>query len=330
MQQRSKLACAFGESAVHYGRRGLSRATLLTRLLPGLLVACIFAGCNNGDSASPSGIPSANPTASIPTALQPASPGGRAGRFTGKVTIGGATYYGDAILTADGEMRLYVADGYVDDGSIQRVKPRSSAQLVGKVDMSSAGPVGTGFVVGEHCTATGTNRFCRETASAEIRIGQITGAGWDKRLAGEIRVKTSEADEIWQLELGHWVNYYDGPANTSSLAGLWDEQLAEFARDGDTIVRIDGMGRLFFQSAHTGCIGNGIVAAHLDGKVGVYDVALTIEGCNAERASLNGEFKGLASTTASSVWNYDDVLRIWLSTQEVKPRAITMLAYARY
>ena len=47
--------------------------------------------------------------------------------------------------------------------------------------------------------------------------------------------------------------------------------------------------------------------------------------------SLNGNFEGPASTSASSVWNYDDVLRIWLSTQEGTPRvAITMLAYWRY
>ena len=120
------------------------------------------------------------PHSPVPTSAQPASSEGRHGRFIGKVTIGGVDHYGDAILTADGKMRLYVADPYDGSGLLQPAKPRSYAQLIGTVDMQSGGPVGSGIVVGEHCTAPDPSRFCREAASAEIRIGQITGEGWSK------------------------------------------------------------------------------------------------------------------------------------------------------
>jgi hypothetical protein len=330
MKKRNRLACSLVEFDGHDTRRGWLRAALPAHLLLGLLVACTFAGCNGDDGASPTSAPP-NPTASVPTSSQPASSEGWHGRFIGKVTIGEVDYYGDAILTTDGEMRLYVADAYVGDGSLQRTKPRSSAQLVGKVDLGSGGPVGAGVVVGEHCTTTGTSRFCRYAASAEISLAGISGKGWDKELAGEIRVTTNGAEETWRLELSAWVNYYDLSAAMSWVAGLWDEQLAEFARDGDTVVRIDSLGQMFFQRAHSGCTGNGTLTPHLDGKFGVYDVSLTIEGCNTDHSSLNGDFEGLASTTASSVWNYDDVLRIWLSTREETQRvAITMLAYSSY
>ena len=334
MKERNKLARALVESAGSNTRRGRPRAMVPARLLPALLVFCTFAGCNSDDgasSSSPFSGASSSPTASGPTSTQPASSEGRHGRFIGKVTIGAVDYYGDAILTADGKIRLYLADPYVSSGALQAAKARSLAQLLGTVDMQSGGPVGTGIVVGEHCTAPDPSRFCREPASAEISLKEITGEGWSKALTGEIRVSANQAEETWRLELSAWPNWYTQPANFRYLAALWDEGLAEFAGVDDTVVRIDTVGRMFFQSAHSGCTGNGTLTPHQDGKVSVYDVSLTIEGCSAVHASLNGDFEGLASTSASSVWNYDDVLRIWLSTREGTPRvAITMLAYWRY
>jgi hypothetical protein len=44
-------------------------------------------------------------------------------------------------------------------------------------------------------------------------------------------------------------------------------------------------------------------------------------------AHLKGEYTGLATTTPSSYWNYDELLRVWLSTgDDAAPVAITMLA----
>ena len=103
------------------------------------------------------------------------------------------------------------------------------------------------------------------------------------------------------------------------------------AQDGDTILSVDDAGQLFFQSAGSGCTGNGIASPHLDGNVNVYEVALTIASCDAPYTHLNGEFEGLATTTPGSYWDYDSFLRVWLSTSDpsAPPEAITMLAAPR-
>jgi len=62
-------------------------------------------------------------------------------------------------------------------------------------------------------------------------------------------------------------------AVTAYLAGHYQETLAEFALDGDTIVSIVANGALSFQSANSGCTGNGTLRPHLDGAVNVYDVS---------------------------------------------------------
>jgi hypothetical protein len=113
------------------------------------------------------------------------------------------------------------------------------------------------------------------------------------------------------LELTPWNNYYVIPARLELLAGQYMEELAEFAFDGDVTISVDPAGQLFFQSARSGCIGNGALAPHLDGKFNVFDVTLTIESCNAAYAYLNGAYEGLATTTPSTYWDYDSLLRIW-------------------
>ena len=86
-------------------------------------------------------------------------------------------------------------------------------------------------------------------------------------------------------------------------------------------------GKLFFQGASSGCTGNGDVSPHPDGRLNLYDVTLTIASCNATHAHLNAACTGLAATTASSYWDYDMLLRMWLSTGDAAaPAAITMLA----
>ena len=57
-------------------------------------------------------------------------------------------------------------------------------------------------------------------------------------------------------------------------------------------------------------------------------VTLTIENCNGAFAYLNGEYSGLATITSSSVWNYDGLLRVWLSKSSgaAIPATLTMLA----
>ena len=55
------------------------------------------------------------------------------GRYVGTVTIGDVQYFGDAILTADGLIRLYVGGPYDDSGVLPQIVPAASAQLVGTV-----------------------------------------------------------------------------------------------------------------------------------------------------------------------------------------------------
>jgi hypothetical protein len=289
-------------------------------------IASALTGCGgaaNDASTAPSGNPpSANP---LPPAIPP-PPDVKHGRFSGKVTIGGVDYYGDAMLTADGKIRLYVAEPYSNTGALQPQDARSLAQFVGSIDVNSTTPSGTGVVIGEFCSAAQAGRFCGAAMPARVSFVRIVGAGWDKTMSSEIVVSTALAEETWRLELGAWVNYYLSPASLNGIGGLWSVRQAEFAGVGaDTVVRLDSLGQLFFQSANSGCTGNGVLIPHLDGKFNVFDVRLNIAGCAASFATLNGDYEGLASSTASSVWNYDEVVRLWLSTDNTPRVAATVL-----
>jgi hypothetical protein len=61
-------------------------------------------------------------------------------------------------------------------------------------------------------------------------------------------------------------------------------------------------------------------------------VSLSIGNCAAALAHLNGEFEGLATTGPSGYWDYDDNLRVWVSTRSAMPEqaAITMWAAYQY
>ena len=82
-----------------------------------------------------------------------------------------------------------------------------------------------------------------------------------------------------------------------------------------------------FQSANSGCTGNGLVRVHLDGSYNAFDVALTIGNCKAPHTDMNGTFAGLATVTSSSKWDYDSLLCMWLSKRDPsQPAAMTTLA----
>jgi hypothetical protein len=242
------------------------------------------------------------------------------------VTIGSASLFGDALLTVDGSLRLYVGGPYESTGALQLDKPDGSAQFVGEVSAQGQQVSGSGMVIGQRCVLPASDRFCDEPAPAEVRLTVRSGEA-----RGEIEVSTAKGVETWTLNLQAWSNYYGLPARRDDLSGQFQEDLAEFAQDGDTILSIDDAGQLFFQSAGSGCTGNGIASPHSDGNVNVYDVALTIASCDAPYAHLNGEFEGLATTTPGSYWDYDSFLRVWLSTSDpsAPPEAITMLAAPR-
>jgi hypothetical protein len=306
-----------------FGARSRARIRLIVRFLLGLLVAQTLAGCGGGgyEAALPTSAGSSPPPPTSGSSL--AASEAWNGRFVGTVKIGDRVLYGDALLTVDGAVRLYLGGPYASDGTVQETRPESSAQFVGKIGMhSDAQAVGTGVIIGQGCAAADHGRFCGQTATGNISVSVVSGD-----IQGEIQVTTNAGYETWLLELGPWSNYYVLSARPADLAGQYTEELAEFAPDGDVIVNVDGAGHLFFQSAHSGCTGNGTLTPHLNGQFNVYDVALTIESCNAPYAYLNGAFEGLATTTPDTYWDYDSLLRIWLSTRDGSPSqaAVTML-----
>jgi hypothetical protein len=201
---------------------------------------------------------------------------------------------------------------YDDDGVLPQTVPASSAQLVGTLHLQTNQISGDGLVFGQSCAASDPIRFCGEIGNANISLA-VVFVDFQADIQGEILVTTSVGTETWSLDLITYDNYYVLPATRGGLAGQYKEELAEFALSGDTIINVDADGSLFFQSASSGCTGNGRVRPHLGGAVNVYDVSLTISGCDALHDSLNSTFDGLATTSPSDKWNYDVYLRMWLS-----------------
>jgi hypothetical protein len=290
-------------------RRG-SR-TSLTVLLLGFAFVHALVGCGGGSkdqSAMPvtySAIPSEN------GAVPSESGDAWQGRYVGTVTIGGVQYFGDALLTADGLVRLYVGGPYGNDGVLQQTVPAGSAQLVGTLQRQTNQISGDGLVFGQECAASEPIRFCAEIGHANISIAVVSDSQAD--IQGHILVTTSAGTETWSLDLGPWPNYYTLPVTQGDLVGHYQEELAEFSINGDTIISIAADGSLFFQSPGSGCTGSGQSQPHLNGAVSVYDVSLTISGCQAPYDYLNGTFSGLASVSPSDYWDYDTLLRMWLS-----------------
>ena len=291
------------------------------RFLLGLLFAQALTGCGGGSSTAPPSAGSSGAQSSMGS-LPPQPEQAWQGRFVGSVTIGNVDYYGDALLTGDGAVRLYVGGPYASDGTLQLTRPDSSVQFVGKVDGHGNQASGSGVIIGQLCAVPVPGRFCGETAAGDLNVAVDSG-----KIQGDIHVMTKAGVEIWSLALGSWDNYYTLPARPEFIAGQYQEGLAEFALDGDTIMSVDRAGQLSFQSVHSGCMGNGTMAPRSDGKFNVYDVILTIENCSAQYAYLNGVFEGLATTTPSSYWDYDSLLRTWLSKKDgsASQAAVTML-----
>jgi hypothetical protein len=193
------------------------------------------------------------------------------------------------------------------------------------VSWTGAQGLGQGVVIGERCVASNPGRFCGARAPAEISVSQ-TG----KMLTGEVRVTTAQGVETWTLDIGGWSLYYQSSASQGFRGNMFRERLAPFAETGGPIISIDGRGRVFFQSAASGCTGNGTLAPHADGRFYVFDVDLLIENCDAEHAYLNGRFEGLATESQDNYWGYDTWLLMFLSTPDGSPSrvALTTLAEA--
>jgi hypothetical protein len=253
------------------------------------------------------------------------------GRYIGTVTIDDQQLFGDVLITVDGAVRLYVGGPYDNGGELQLTRPAAgSAQFVGHLETaSSASGSATGLVIGQGCTDPQVVRLCSEAANGQMTFTISPVSGWavDVVLTGALHVAMSGGEETWVLDLGRWSNYYLLSASPGALtSGQYREELAEFATEDDTVITIAGS-QLQFQSAQSGCTGNGTMVPHLDGAFDVFDVVLDIGNCNATYARFNGRFEGLTGSTPGSVWDYDGFLRMWLSKPDgtEPPVALTML-----
>jgi hypothetical protein len=312
------------------------------------LCACLalgLSGCHNGDTSSPAPatpapVPSPNPS-------QPSVSSYPHGHFRGTAAVGDKIYqyHAEAILTVDGELRLYVGgptdvtdiESGAGTGDLSRALAMS-VQLVGHV--SPGQPEGSGVIVGQSCSPTSFGRFCALPAPANIVL-TILDPG---TLKGELHVAAAGADEVWSFDLSYWSAYYGRWDYRGALVvpepnkflvppnGTYREQLAEFAHGDDVIITIDKNGLLFFQAPKSGCTGNGRLTPHFDASYYVFDVALLIENCDASHEFLNGELKGLATDTEGNIWAEDDWLVMLLSGPEGAPSraAVTMISAAIY
>jgi hypothetical protein len=274
------------------------------------------AGGGGGDAAGPQSLPAGGNSGS------PSPPAVTHGRFVGVATIDGTEHFADALLTSDGALRLYVGGPHSNDGALEETRPTGSEQFVGTFTVQGASASGSGILIGQQCAAgSAPNPYCGQNTPGEVQA-TFTSNG----LQGQIQVH-SATPATWTLDLGSWDNYYDLRADPFT-GGQYTEQLAEFAVAGDTILSFDQDGSFFFQSAKSGCVGRGTSAPHLDGKFNVYDIRFTLDSCTGPYGYLNGSYQGLATTTPSSKWDYDSLLRIWASStgSGTAETAVTLLA----
>jgi hypothetical protein len=249
------------------------------------------------------------------------------GHYVGVLRTPGGTRSADALLTTDGALRIYFSRGNDSGGALPaRIAPQS-AQLVAVLEMRGSSANGGGMVIGQGCSDASVNQFCVGASPGEVSV-QLSGGG----LVGEIRVTTSVGVETWNLETIRWTDSSLPPATLANVAGQYVERWAEFARFGDTVVTVDDAGRIFFQSPDTGCVGNGALTPLAHSNVVAYFVRLTIENCAANYSHLNSDFEGLATTSPSSVWNYDSNLLAWLSSPAdgTSPVAMTLASSPIY
>jgi hypothetical protein len=253
------------------------------------------------------------------------------GHFIGEVTISDEKHYAEALLTVDGAVRVYVggpADAAMSSGAFPQegwFHPQESILFVGTIDdTDDASGFGAGVVIGQICDGD-SERFCDEPAHAEMRLTSSSGA-----LTGELVIVTGSGEERWAVELTRWSVYYaSGTGNLGEYRAVFKERLAPFAQAEEMILQFEPDGRLTFASAVSGCMGEGTVAPHLDGRYDVYDVYLQITGCNAQFDYLNSDFEGLATETQSGYWDYDAWLVIFLAAPDGAPPrpAVTMRSH---
>jgi hypothetical protein len=303
---------------------------LRTLMTLSLTLAMSATGCHR---SSPTQSQLAVPAPASPAA--PALPSGPApilpGHVVGQVSIDGEKHWIDGLLAPDGTLRLDV-----ENAKTTILDIAGPVQLVGALVMtdSLAGrAIGAGIVVGQDCGAAEPSRFCGEIAAWELSLN-TTGPFVDSGAEGPLTVHSPSGDEVWMLDTGYWggTAAFDEGFSSALLpsAGVFSERHADFAHDGEVILNLDAGGRFFFQSAQTGCTGNGTLQPYdVTARRNLFRVALTIASCTAQFEHLNAVFDGLSTFEGSDPWDAPDQLfKMWLSTGAgaSAPAALTIRA----
>jgi hypothetical protein len=225
---------------------------------------------------------------------------------------------------------------YESDGRVlRRVGDPVSAQVVATFTVAGATALGGGLLLGHACPPNDQRTFCY--LAAPVQFSFTTGTRPGRVLEGTFSVTLHAGEQAWSLVLYYADRHYLDPATLESVEGSYVEQFSVVAPGEQMVATVDSNGRLFFQSAVSGCVGNGALAPHLGGAYNVYEASLTIENCGAEYGYLNGAFEGLAtrSDSQSSFYctvysNFDNCagLLFWLSTREGAPRPAAMALWA--
>lgn len=247
------------------------------------------------------------------------------GRIVGGVTIEGVEYGLSGVMVEDGFFRLNIEAATGGPPSLDS----GLGQLVGRFTFAGLNATGTGVLIGEGCALASAGRFCgTETA---VRL-EVTKAGtWiDQGSSGVIRVATASGETIWPLRLGYWGGRagFD-PSSSSSGGGPYELHQAEFVQASRVFLTGSGDGRLFFQSADTGCTGNLTISSYVNPSISLFNVEIEIRGCHGSFSYLNADFAGLMTKESLTPWGYDfSVLNMWLSTPAgaPSPAAITLWA----
>jgi len=301
--------------------------------------AVLLTGC---DGASPQRVPPGlrvppgvvDPVEAPPvTAVRPIDPPSAPhGYYRGYATIDGTEYGAEGLITYDGEVRLY-AGAYVSPGSGSLGPPdfdpfNPNAHFVGLLALDGNSYSGAGTVISQLCEALSPGRYCGQSVAAEISVRPVVLISGRPGVIGEVRFLNGSETEIWAFELERWSIHYTAAAHYKPPTGDYIERLAPFAQNEELGIAIDADGFLTFASPSTGCAGNGAAVSHADGRYPVFDVELLISGCTGEYASLNGTFRGLATTTQDGAWSYDSWLVMLLSSAGDSAPPVALALYS--
>ncbi len=245
------------------------------------------------------------------------------GRVVGQVTIDGVELALSGLMTREGAFRLSIEA----PSSLARSSDSGIGQLVGNFAFSANHALGTGVLIGETCAPPSARQFCGAETPIRIEVTKI-GTLIDRGSSGVIRVAMQGGEAVWPVHLGYWGGI-PGLDVFSGYDGLFELHAAEFVGSSPVFMTVVD-GRAFFQSADTGCTGNGVFSPYLDHNL--YSVALEIRGCSDVFGHLNTDLEGLATRESLTPWGYDwSVLSLWLSTRpgSPSPAAISLWAEGR-